>query len=146
MRVVFVIESTPGWRVSSRGSKRLATLLGVDDLDRFAIIGLVDHYPGRTSRGEDFPTGLARQNATALLRSVPRGTSLILVGRHVANAFGLNTAVFFAWHFIYPDRDPKHAQRVVVIPDPSASNRWWNEPVNATKAARFLRRIGKEAE
>lgn len=136
----------------TRSGKRLANLLGVESVpESFACVNVYDRWPGRTAKGDDFPAGLARKNADALMRSLPNSATLILVGRRVASAFGLVDPTYFEWRDEYVTTDgpqthgTRRRRRLAVIPHPSAVNRWWNDPRNAAAAARFLGRIGKEA-
>jgi uracil-DNA glycosylase len=129
---------------AGRSGRRLARLAGVEHLaDRFGVINLVDHWPGRTAHGDAFPAGLARDNARLLLGSLPADVALVLLGRRVERAFGLERGAYFRWRTVQDRQSDLRA--VVTTPHPSGANRWWNEPANVRRARRFWRGLAEEA-
>lgn len=128
---------------STREGKRLAHLMGVASVpDAFACVSLVDRWPGRTGRGEVFPNGQAKRQAEYLWRDLPTERKLLLVGRRVAHAFALSHLEYLTWTTVRRSGTP--ARVVTVVPHPRAY-RWWSEPTNAARAARFLRRTSEAA-
>jgi uracil-DNA glycosylase len=63
---------------------------------------------------------------------LPRLTGkVVLLGQHVAKAFGLGRAPYFA-----PRR--VGAADMMVLPHPSGVNKWWAKPENRKRARRFI--------
>ena len=60
-----------------------------------------------------------------------RGRQVLLAGRGVAGAFGVDLP-FFLWA-------EERGMMVAVVPHPSGVSRWWNDPANERRARRFLR-------
>jgi hypothetical protein len=105
------------------------------------LIGLVDAWPGRTSRGKGFPSGQATVNAAHLFRMLPADADLVLVGTKVAEAFGVQGA-YLRWRTVQQDG---LTRRVAVFPLPGSVRDWWADPKHATAAARFLRAVDRDA-
>jgi hypothetical protein len=85
-------------------------------------------WPGKNGKGDHFPMRLAKTNARRLALGFV-GRRVILLGRSVAKAFGLNVG-YLKWVNIGFD--------VAVVPHPSGVNRWWNEARNKAAARRFM--------
>lgn len=121
-----------------RSGGRLAALCGLELQDyrrAFARANVLERWPGRLAKGDAFDLPAARQRAALLRRRFVGGRLVVLLGRRTARAFGLDSAYFL------PQRVA--CANVVVLPHPSGVNRWWNEPKNLARAARFLRRAAK---
>jgi chorismate mutase len=138
-RMVTLIGQAPSRSAGSRrafdgrSGRRLALFLGVDPsmLPRLARLrNLLPAWPGPASgaKGDAFPSAAARSAAGSMRL---RGT-VLLAGRGVARAIGVR-APFFEWVEL-------RGCRAAVIPHPSGVSRWWNDPRNAARARRFLRR------
>lgn len=119
--------------------KRLMDLLGFNlglYVRRVDRVNVLDYFPGRTGKGDSFPMAEARQAAdrlkTALFCSKDR---VVLLGRRVAAAFKVK-AEYLEWVEV-------GNTKVAVLPHPSGINRWWNDPVNKSRATRFMRELGR---
>jgi hypothetical protein len=169
--LVFIVErgntrNRPALDPRTRSGKKLAELMGVADMTKaFACVNLVDRWPGVTSRGGAHPNGLARRAAGALWLSLPAEARLVFVGRRVGEAFDpyFDESPFFSWERLYITQlpgsvvterghgalqvvsDARVGRDVVLVPHPSGMNRWWNDPKNRAKAARFFRGLALEA-
>lgn len=101
---------------------------------RATVVNLVDrwHGPSRHGKGDAFPTAEGRTSAEAIEASVPPGGRVLLLGRHVARAFGFAGRSFLRWH-------PSRRRSFAVVPHPSGVNLWWNDASNVESAAAFLR-------
>lgn len=90
--------------------------------DLFDVRNLIDRPMERVegSKGTEWPEDEARRAALQLGLLVEREQPVVLLGKRVAKAFGLNSD-FFAW-----TPDQKLAP-MVVIPHPSGIVRLWNE-------------------
>lgn len=99
-------------------------------LERVEAVNVLERFPGPDgAKGDRFPRGRARRRARHLLPSL-RGRTVLLAGKRVAEAFGVN-AEYLTWH------EHPEGFRVVVIPHPSGVNRWWNEPENRRRFRQF---------
>ncbi|MCI4370856.1 MAG: hypothetical protein L3J81_05970 [Thermoplasmata archaeon] len=92
---------------------------------------LLAFYPGREGKGAAFPKVVAANAARRVLAKLVPGSTLIMLGHRVAEAFGVRVD-YFAWGRI-------GSSRAVVFPHPSGINRWWNVPANRRRASVFLR-------
>lgn len=116
---------------SGDSGRRIAKLLGDAQLaERVDAVNLLAWWPGRSlaGKGDAFPLADAREAATRELLGQHR--VVLLAGRGVAAAFGVD-ADYFAWVRLY-GRD------AAVIPHPSGVSYWWNQADNVLAAARFL--------
>lgn len=117
--------------------ERLAELAGVPfkewlaATDRFNVL---DRWPGRGPKGDAFPRDLALLGAGRLLPIVS-GRRVLFLGHRVAGAFRLSDE-YLRWR---EWRVGPYAFEAAVFPHPSRVNRWWNDPENEKRAARFLR-------
>jgi uracil-DNA glycosylase len=117
-----------------QGDLVVRRLAGVCGMGRKEYMGLTDRYnvlrrwPGKKGKGDHFPMRLARRSARRLALGFS-GRRVILLGRSVAKAFGLNVG-YLKWVNIGFD--------VAVVPHPSGINRWWNEARNKAAARRFM--------
>jgi uracil-DNA glycosylase len=142
MKPLFIGEA-PGkrWKpgdkpLGGRSAGVLAKLLGLDSEDfygRIDAVNLMDKWPGPgpSGKGATFDPVRAMHAAVA----VPvEGRRVVYCGRRVARAFGFVVKEFF----VQIPNDARAAESWV-IPHPSGINRWWNDPKNRRKAARWLR-------
>lgn len=129
----------PGSTFTGPSGERLSRLLG-DEWHRVLDgVNLLDHQPlGRG--GSEFDLGAARAAASILRRTSPyfRDERLVIfAGKRVARAFG--------WTFGYFELDAiltgQRLCRAVAVPHPSGRNRWWNDPANARRAAKYFKEI-----
>jgi hypothetical protein len=118
----------------------LVELLDVTEDEYLALFSrknLLPEWPGSSGKGDAFPMADASLSAVALSH-VMRDSYLLLLGKNVARAFGLNDVDYF-----------KEVQRdtltMMVVPHPSGINRWWNEPSNRRLAHRHMKLIGRAA-
>ncbi len=139
--MVMIVGQAPG---RSRGSAlplegpsgdrlaRLAGMSGHDDLRRRAtLVNLLPGFPGKSGKGDAFPLPEAR--LAAFRMRLGRGR-VLLAGKAVARAFGLQVLPYFRW--------TRHRRAwLAVIPHPSGVSHWWNEPRNVRRARRFMRSV-----
>lgn len=84
---------------SGRSGRRLADLAGVEHSrlgEVFALVNLLDRWPGKNGRGDAFPMSEARAAAARL--DLSKHDVVVLVGRNVARACGLKDAGYFKHH------------------------------------------------
>jgi hypothetical protein len=113
------------WPRGSAGD-RLRVALGLSDLDylcRFERRNLLDRGAWSARR--------AREAAEDLVRA-SRAAPLVLLGRRVAAAFGVEYLPFV----IFADPQPK-----LVLPYPSGRCRAWNDPRAAARARTMVREL-----
>jgi len=100
---------------------------------------LLPHWPGKAKHGngDAWPAKRARAAARVMVTSRQLdGHVVILLGRRVADAFGIRRDVqWFTW------TDGVIGTRFAVAPHPSGASRWWNEPKNMRAAGRFWRAV-----
>ncbi len=130
---------------STSAGGRLAELTGLsrgEYVKRFERINLLPEFPGKTKKEDKFPAAQARF-AAQIMRPFLAGRTVVLVGRGVANAFGLDPNIKFHNWFVHPvkrrcpiAKDDWFA-RVVIIPHPSGRSRWYNEDGNRALAEAF---------
>lgn len=119
--------------LEGKAGERLAHCAGVDGyaelVERFDIVNLLDYFPGRQKRGKGaaFPLEEARPRAAEILAE--SSGPIIVLGKRAGEAFGLSTE-YFEWSEL-------DGTRIVVVPHPSAINRWWNDASNYGAAIAF---------
>lgn len=115
--------------LSGPSGVKLARLVGASALSDIAEpANLLPSFPGKRGKGDAFPMGPAREAAQ---REAIGGRVVVLLGRKVAEAFGLKGLPYLQWC--------RHrGGRVVVVPHPSGVNRWWNEAANVAAAREVL--------
>lgn len=125
---------------------RLADIMGLDHrtyLRTFQRINLLRDFPSKRehpggTRRDHWPRAEARY-AAELIAPLLHGRRVVLVGRNVARAFGLEKATWHTWqpHRVhYPPDDPAQAE-MAVVPHPSGLCRWYNDPANMDEARVF---------
>jgi hypothetical protein len=128
-------QGRPG--VPFSGSSRLADLAGVTPEELAArgwlFRNLIDYWPGPSDGGGDlFPLVEARAVAASARHTWEPGDRILLMGRQVANAFGLSHD-YFEWFWV------SGGVKVAVFPHPSGRNRFWNTREQTEQARTFLR-------
>lgn len=125
---------------------RLAALAGLsahEYLATFQRINLLREFPGRRrhpcgTRRDHWPRAEARSAAEAIAPLLGDRT-VVLLGRNVARAFGLEGAEFHVWrtvHVPYPPDQPVLFS-AACVPHPSGLNRWYNDSRNLEAARAF---------
>lgn len=109
--------------------QRLMGLRRGEYLLMFERVNLLPVFPGKHKRDDKFPVADARL-AAAVLRPMLAGRTVILVGRNVANAFGLGDE-FHTWIDLpvrrrCPIARDEYCCRIAIIPHPSGRSRWYN--------------------
>lgn len=99
----------------------------------FVRLNVFTRYRGRDGKGDRFPMAEAKDRADGM-RVWLDGRTVVLVGKSVACAFRMSDPEYLRWT-VDP---PAPGARAVVVPHPSGVNRWWNDPENRERAARFL--------
>jgi hypothetical protein len=108
---------------STSAGGRLASFMGLtrgEYLVSFDRINLLQDFPGKTGRDDKFPMTKAKI-AAAAIKPLLRDRVVILVGRNVANAFGLE-AEFHSWV-----EGLHYCRLMAVVPHPSGRNHWYNK-------------------
>ncbi len=125
---------------------RLAALMGLDArayLRIFQRINLLRDFPGKRQRPggtrvDHWPKKEARQ-AAELIAPLLNERQVILVGRNVARAFGLDKKPWHEWihHVVpYPPDQPTRVH-IALVPHPSGLNRWYSDAQNQIEARSF---------
>lgn len=139
----------PAPKTSAGG--RLCDLMGITRgqyLKSFDRANLLPYFPGRTqARDDSFPMAPARL-AARVMRPLLRGRQVILVGRKVADAFGVPRVEWFEEFPLHCG--PRHAATecsglatAIVIPHPSGRNHWYNSETNRELARQHLTRLAQ---
>lgn len=126
---------------SNRGIGKSLVRLSRLDPDSY-VIAFERHYllplhQGRHRGGDRLPVHLARQAAKGLVQAL-RGRTVVLVGRKVAKAFGVDHIAPFV-------RVEMAEATMTWIPNPCGANRWWNDPANRNAGEAFLSNLGQQA-
>lgn len=122
---------------------RLLNMTGLGHLEymkQFERMNLLYEFPGQHKRDDKFPLPLARAAAMAMAPLLS-GRDVILVGRNVANAFGVKLE-FHEWGDILvrrpcPVTKDRGRAQIAVVPHPSGRNHWYNKPGNREVSAAF---------
>lgn len=106
------------------------------------FINVLDSWPGKSFKGDKFPTTSASIAAKRKLDQL-RGRTVVLLGSNVARAFGCKSFRYFEFYEI---RNPENFAEILVpamtiVPHPSQVNRWWNIQENRLVAQKFLRTL-----
>ena len=122
---------------------RLLTLTGLSRrqyLTLFDRVNLLPYFPGKDKRDDKFPVRPAKLSAQ-VMKPFFGGRTVILVGRNVAESFGL-TIKFHEWtqwrvRRYTPFNRHLSVATLAIIPHPSGRNLWYNDPDNKAESARF---------
>lgn len=113
---------------------------------RFERRNLLRSFPGKQGKGDAFPMAAARAAADRMLPDL-RDRLVLLAGRKVAEAFGLQKLEWMEWRVVNVSiEEPEETCEVSVIPHPSGVSTWWNYPENRERARVFLRQLLAAAE
>lgn len=128
--------SDPSWPLEGQSGLTLCSLMDCewsDFADLFDRANLLDYHPAGGFPGRD-----ARLSAGAMAQSglLFRYHAVLLLGRSVADAFGLHRVPWLTWHHQLTGLPP-----IAVVPHPSRRNRWWNDDANTEAASVFLGRL-----
>lgn len=118
-------------------------------LKAFDRTNLLHTCPPRGPSGFDFPMEKAKAGAARLMPRRSNYRGFVLLGRRTASAFPnwekpLGKAIkvddvdYFQWAVAYAAELRVHA---VIVPHPSGTNRWWNEPANVELAKKFFAKL-----
>jgi len=122
--------------VDREGSgRRLARLIGVDpgELHSRQFVNLFDRPVGQ------WDPRLARARAAVILMRAGRGRFyLVLLGRRVAAAFGLDRSSFFGTVVV-------EGVLALLLPHPSSRNRVYNDPAARRRARDAIRRLSRNS-
>ena len=118
------------------GSK-LTALFGMSErqyLERFDRINVLDFWPGKSGKGDKFPTREATRSAAIKSKQII-GRRVLFVGISPAAAFGFKPQ---------PLRWRKFNGGIAaILPHPSGVNKWWNDPANRKTARRFMSSVAR---
>lgn len=116
---------------------RLARIAGLPSRQAlFELADVVNFCPRPADR---LPSGPAAQRRVSSLVRRAAGRTVILLGREVSRAFGLER--HFSWQLVLAHtRRPARGWIAVVasVPHPSGRCRWYNDPANRAAAREFL--------
>ena len=111
----------------------VASGLSRAEFDRVFVRTNVFTVPQQShGKGASFPMTAARVEAVRLQRRC-RARVVVLLGKRVASAFGIDPTYF--------EKSKIHSCDVFVVPHPSGINRWFNEANNRVRFSRFMRSI-----
>ena len=135
---------------AGRDGKDLAALIGKSQdqmLRDHDFVYLIEKWPGKSICGDRFPMPAAKTRVRELFPHL-RGKMVALIGSKVSKAFGCEHFAYFRWYQMTDHENPTDVvvARMVVIPDPSYSVRWYGNVDNRDQARKFLqyitRRVG----
>lgn len=127
----------PPTPISGRIGKRLAACAGLtleEFLERFERVNLLQVRQDTKEKGFEFDLPAAIESGRLLVERIEPGRTVILLGKRVADAVGC------AKDYFEPHR-LRNGATLYVVPHPSGVNRWYNEPTNALRMARFMRNV-----
>lgn len=144
-RVVIIGQapsSRSDWRrplVGGETGENLRALTGLSMrryVKTFEFRNVLGHWPGRApdGKGDLFPRAQARAAAAAMTPELS-GRRVVLLGRAVADAFGVRNR---KWFEFYLCAETFHA---AVMPHPSRVSRFWNSQDNVDRARAFMRSL-----
>lgn len=139
-------DPDPLLALTGRSGRRLAALAGlaypIDYCRSFGRINLLQNpmpaAPG--GRGSVFDHARARLAADRLVDIVGQRSFLVLLGRRVARAFDVSDACWFEWNLAMwgAESGVARAAHLAVVPHPSGTSSFWNDPTNRLRAGRFF--------
>ena len=97
---------------------------------------LPDYLKPRRDGGEIWRPRTEARDAAHIIRRELAGRTILLVGRAVADAFGLGPHPLFQWKEDYP----VPGARAAIIPDPIVGF-WWAEEENRNRARGFFKEL-----
>jgi hypothetical protein len=112
------------------------------------FVNVLNHFPGKSklSKSAKFPMAEARTAAKSLLELL-RNRTVVLCGKNVAAAFGLEKFQYFVKYQFRSDTDSLlMVPTVVVIPHASGKAILWNNPEFVDYARKFLTNLIHEGE
>jgi hypothetical protein len=116
-----------------RTGLELRRLFG-DALEELRLVNVLGRWPGSAgAKGDLFPREAARRAGRRLRRRLA-GRRVVVLGRRVEDALGLELPRPLVW----TDQGDLEA---ALLPHPSGVNLWWNEARNRSRARAFARRI-----
>jgi hypothetical protein len=115
---------------------RLHTILQLSDVEYLRTFDRVNLCTGKWS------APVARAEARRLVETVDRRPGIVLLGKKVAEAFGLYDVEPFTVFARGKGRGAPARTNVVVLPHPSGRNRIWNDPRVAGQARAAMTRAG----
>lgn len=125
----------PSRPLEGRIGRMLAGLAGMsfkDYLSRTERINLFSEWMGKAGKGDAWDAPAARERASELAGVLP-GRTVLLLGRHIARAFGRAAMPWMTWEDAF-------GGRLAVIPHPSGIVLWGNSRENRVAASAFLRK------
>ena len=114
--------------------RRLSKLAGIttdEYLEATERLNLLDDWPGKKGKGDEWPVKKAEKSADELRPNLS-GRRILFVGRNVARAFGFDDVPRLEWR-------KTDEFEFAWIPHPSGIVLWWNDRENRERAGRFLR-------
>lgn len=125
---------------------RLAGLSLEQYESRLARVNLLEEWPGRVGDGDALPPREARAAWRALIPELAGRRRVVLLGRGVARAAGLDGAPW--WSEVELEVYGRRAFSVTlaVVPHPSGVSRWWNDPVGVLRARAWWRELVRSSE
>ncbi len=121
---------------ASSSGGRLAAFAGLtpgEYLAKFDRINLLNEFQGRRWKRDDTgPIELGRVAASAI-RPLLKGRRVILVGRNVSEAFGLDVP-FHTWVGV-------GGFNAAVVPHPSGRSHWYRDSGNSSLSRQFWRQL-----
>ncbi|MEO5351131.1 MAG: hypothetical protein H7836_16035 [Magnetococcus sp. YQC-3] len=123
------------------------------DVDSFCVAFerhyLIPIHPGRNRGGDNFPVRLVREGVERMGRIIA-GRTVVLVGKKVACAFGVDHLPPFEW--VQSTGASAGASTwasvgasMAWVPNPCGINTWWNDPENKRAGETFLVALGRRA-
>lgn len=167
------------WPLQGRCGDRLARLAGLGSFEElacvFTIANLQGVWRGKDGKGDRFERAPAREAAARVARVLAEDEvgRVLLLGRHVGEAFGLAGAPYLRWLeptedawmpaasmgplradcyarglWLVPGRMRPHVwpdALYALFPHPSGISHWWNDARNERAARRFMRELVADA-
>lgn len=117
---------------ASSAGGRLASFAGLSPeeyLRKFERINLLNEFPGRRWKNADTWAVEPGRVAASAIRPLLRGRRVILLGRNVSEAFGLD-APFHVWVGV-------DGFNAAVVPHPSGRSHWYRDSRNSSVSRQF---------
>lgn len=124
--MIYVIGEHLGHDPRHQTSRRLASLCGVTETELLSNVTWLNLF--------DSPPETVHRTVELIERVAAPGDAVLLLGRRVARAWGLER--------IGPlgivSRNAGRGPAIAVVPHPSGLNRWWNDPGHRQRGAAVL--------